>query len=212
MARQTADLRALPTVFAGRSSLPLLSRIGGRLGSMRRLLQRLLPFSLSGRSEPPVTCYMRENGPIAYGIDLFSSAPREAADAMLSSHFRWHWRSSARGWTELTRVSLSAFLADLQAAEVLIVGLDAEPPAGVSDSGVRDWIRPFSREEASPLAIAIRAAASRQLVFVQQQTTDAINGLLDAWKIDKSSANRKAYATLGPASLESLAALLDTTA
>jgi hypothetical protein len=177
---------------------------------MRRLLRRLLPFSLPGRASPPVTCYMRENGPIAYAIDRFSSAPREAADAMLDTAFRWHWRSPARGWTELTRISLSAFLADLQAGELLIAGLDAGEEE-VSDGAARRWLQRFCREEPSPLAIAIRAAADRQLVFVQQQAPEAVTALLDAWRIDKASADRKAYATLRAASLESVAASLDAT-
>ena len=179
---------------------------------MNRLLRRLLPFALAGRPAASGVCYMRENGPIANAIDRFSSSAREAADAMLETAFCWHWRSPARGWTELTRISLSAFLADLQAGELLIAGLETHASEDVSDGAARHWLRRFCREEPSPLAIAIRADAGRQLVFVQQQATDAINGLLDAWKIDKSSADRKAYATLGAASLESLAASLDVTA
>jgi hypothetical protein len=46
-------------------------------------------------------------------------------------------------------------------------------------------------------------------VFVQQQATDAINGLLESWQVDKASTARKAYATLRSASLESLATTLD---
>jgi hypothetical protein len=105
----------------------------GTLGFMKRLLRRLLPFSLADRPLTAVVCYMRENGPIAYAIDRFSSAPREAAEAMLDTALRWHWRSGARGWTELTRISLSAFLADLQADELLIVGLEADTGEEVSD-------------------------------------------------------------------------------
>jgi hypothetical protein len=176
---------------------------------MKRLLRRLLWFSPTGRPAASVVCYMRENGPIAYAIDRFSSAPRDAAEAMLDTALRWYWRSGARGWTELTRVSLSAFLVDLQAAELLVAGLEPDANEDVSDSAARRWLLRYCREEPSPLAIAIHASRDRQLVFVQQQATDAINGLLESWQVDKASTDRKAYATLRSASLESLATTLD---
>lgn len=176
---------------------------------MRRLLERVFPFLKSPQRPARVVCYLRENGPIAYAVDLFSSAPRESVDAMMSSGIVWSWRSAARGWTELTRVSLSAFLADLASGDLLLAGIEGEHEAGVADADLRDWIRRFCREDPSPLALAISASGDRQLLFVQQHASEAVNALLEAWRIDKRAAERKAYARLGPASLEATADSLD---
>ena len=54
--------------------------------TVRVLLQRL--FGGRRARKPAFTCYFRENGPIAYELDLFASAPRERADAMMSSRAR----------------------------------------------------------------------------------------------------------------------------
>lgn len=176
---------------------------------MKRLLQHLFRYRKLGRDQARVVCYLRENGPIAYAVDLFSSAPRDSADAMLASRLVWSWRSEARGWTELTRISLSAFLADLSSGDVLLAGMEGEPQVAVSDADLRDWIRRFAREDHSPLAIAISASGERQLLFVQQHASEIVNAMLEAWNVDKESAERKAYARLGPASLEALAEWLD---
>jgi hypothetical protein len=149
-------------------------------------------------------CYLRENGPIAYELDLFGSAPRDRADAMMSSELSWAWKGGERGWTHLTRISLSAFLADLPAGAVL-VATDAELPIDVTDGGVAEWIRRFARLQTVPLAAVVSVTPARQLLFVQQHASEPVNRLLDEWGIDKGSAERKAYARLGPASLESLA-------
>ena len=171
---------------------------------MRAFLQRLFG---AGRSRPAVTCYLRENGPIAYELDLFGAASREHADAMMSGELSWAWKSGTREWTHLTRISLSAFLADLPAG-VLVVGTEGDLPTEVSDAVVAAWIRGFSRLQDVPLAAVINVTPERQVLFVQQHATDPVNRLLDTWGVDKGAAVRKSYARLGPASLESIAAKL----
>jgi hypothetical protein len=168
-----------------------------------RRLRALFAGSTAGSQKP--ICYLRENGPIAYELDLLSSAPRDRADAMLSSSLIWHWRTTARGWTELTRVSLSAFLADLSGGDLLIVGSSDELPGEVSDAAVGGWLRRFCRTDATPVAAVVSVSASRQLLFVQQDAPAAVNELLGAWEIDKSAAERKSYARLGAQSLETVA-------
>ena len=170
---------------------------------MRALIQKL--FGVRGTRASSVTCYLRENGPIAYEFDLFSSAARDRADAMLTAEFSWAWKGAARDWTELTRISLSAFLSDLGSGDVLLVGAEGELPVDISDVQVKDWIRHFSRLQPSPLAAVISATASRQLLFVQQHASDTVNRLLENWGLDKGAAERKAYPRLGPASVESIA-------
>ena len=152
-----------------------------------------------------MTCYLRENGPIAYELDLFGPSPRDRAEAMIASDLAWAWRSPARDWTELTRVSLSAFLADVGAGDVLLVGTDHDAPHTFDNGMVKAWLRKFSRLQASPLAAAIATRNGRQFLYVQQQAADSVNRLLDAWALDKRSADRRAYARLGAESLESIA-------
>lgn len=168
---------------------------------MPSVFQRLFG---QGRKRP-VACYLRENGPIAYELDLFGTTPRERADAMISSELSWAWKSASREWTELTRISLSAFLADLATGKVMLTGTEEDSPVDLSDAMVKDWIRHFSRLQPSPLAAVINAADSRQLLFVQQHASDPVNRLLETWDLDKAAAQRKSYARLGPASLEALA-------
>jgi hypothetical protein len=166
---------------------------------VRAFLQR---FFGPRRSRPVLTCYLRENGPIAYELDLFGAEPRDRA-AMMSDELAWAWKSGTREWTHLTRISLSAFLADLPAG-VLLVASEGELPTEVSDTGVVDWIRRFCRVQNVPLVAVIHVSPERQLLFVQQHASDAVNRLLDAW-IDKKAAARKSYTRLGPASLEAIA-------
>lgn len=168
---------------------------------MRALLQR---FFGRRRSRPVFTCYLRENGPIAYELALFGDAPRDRADAMMSGELSWAWKSGVREWTHLTRISLSAFLADLPAG-VLLVATEADMPTEVSDRTVAEWIRRFCRIQEVPLVAVISVTLERQVLFVQQHATEPVNGLLDAWGLDKGAAERKSYARLGPASLESVA-------
>jgi hypothetical protein len=151
-----------------------------------------------------IRCYLRENGPIAYELDIFTSAPRDRADAMMSSGLAWAWKSGSREWTELTRISLSAFLADVPSG-VLVVAAEGDLPMHVTDAGVAEWIRKFSRLQPGPMAALISVADEHQLLFVQQQATDPVNELLANWGIDKGSAERKSYARLGPAGIESIA-------
>lgn len=149
------------------------------------------------------TCYLRENGPIAYELDLFASAARERADAMMSSPLTWAWKSGAREWTHLTRISLSAFLKDV-ASGALLVATESELPTDVTDVAVADWIRRFSRIQPVPLTAIISVTAGRQLLFVQQHASEAVNELLATWGLDKGAAARKSYARLGESSLESI--------
>jgi hypothetical protein len=169
---------------------------------VRRFLQQLWTRRRARRA---VVCFLRENGPIAYELDLFASAPRERADAMMSSDLTWTWRHAARDWTQLTRVSLSAFLSDLAAGDVLLLGTEGEPPHDLGNTAVSDWLRRFSRLQPSPVAALISVQNGRQLLYVQQNTTESVNRLLDAWGLDKGSAERQSYARLGPASLEAVA-------
>jgi hypothetical protein len=162
--------------------------------------------STAGSRKP--ICYLRENGPIAYELGLLSSAPRDRADVMLSSGLTWHWRTAARGWTELTRISLSAFLADLPADDLLIVGTGDDLSVEISDAVVVGWLRRFCRTDRTPVAVVVSIAGSRELLFVQQDAPASVTGLLGAWAIDKSSADRRSYARLGPAALESVASRL----
>jgi hypothetical protein len=165
------------------------------------ILQRLFGGRRGRRAV--FTCYLRENGPIAYELDLFASSPRERADAMMSSELGWAWKSGTREWTHLTRISLSAFLADAPAG-VLLVATEGDLPTEVTDGVVAGWIRRFSRLQPSPLAAVIRVTSDRQLLFVQQHASEPVNRLLDDWGLDKGAAERKAYARLGPASLEAI--------
>lgn len=169
---------------------------------MRRFLQRLWPIA---RTRKAVICHLRENGPIAYEFNLFGPDPRERADTMLSSDLWWSWRGRSRDWTHLTRVSLSAFLADLAAGQVLVLATEGEPPHDLGDATAREWISRFARLDASPVAAVISVSDERPLLFVQQHASDAVNALLDAWGLDKKGAQRSSYARLGNLALEAVA-------
>jgi hypothetical protein len=122
---------------------------------------------------------------------------------MMSGELFWAWKSGNREWTHLTRISLSAFLADLPGG-VLLVATEADLPTEVSDSEVAEWIRGFSRIQEVPLVAVISVTTGRQILFVQQHATDPVNRLLDAWGLDKGAAERKSYARLGAASVEAI--------
>ena len=170
---------------------------------MRGLLKQLL--KRSGRSRGGVACYLRENGPIAYELDLFSTNPRERTEAMLSSGLDWSWWSPSRDWTELTRVSLSAFLADIASGDILLAGTEGDAPHHSLDNAiVKDWIKRFSRLQPSPLAALISVRSGKELLYVQQHASDLVNRLLESWGLDKGSAERRSYARLGPLGLESI--------
>jgi hypothetical protein len=170
---------------------------------VRALLQRFFGSGRTGR-KTKFTCYLRENGPIAYELDLFDAAPRDRADAMMASELSWAWTSGAREWTHLTRISLSAFLLDVPKGAT-VIGVEGDLPTEVSTELVKDWIKRFNRVRPVPLAAVISLAAGQQLLFVQQHGSEAVNALLEAWGLDKGAALRKAYPRLGPATLESLA-------
>ena len=97
----------------------------------------------SGR--PVLVCYLRDNGPIAYGTDVFGADARERVDAMLSTDLTWYWKTSGpdpltRDWTNLTRWSMAALLGDLAAKQdglkphVLVIAIEGEDsPEDVTD-------------------------------------------------------------------------------
>ena len=163
-----------------------------------------------------LVCYLRENGPIAYASDLFGGDPRERAEAMLSTGLGWYWKTTAehsvRDWTLLTRWSLAALLADLAVEHdglkphIVAIGIDPQDmPGDVTDSRAATWMRGFSSAAAAPLhAVVSRPAPGGDLVFVAQQPPEAVRGLLQAWEIDRDTAERRPYARLHGNSLEDL--------
>lgn len=168
-----------------------------------------------GRDRPPIVCYLRENGPIAYSTALFAHDPRERAEAMLSTGLSWFWKTSgaaaiAREWTELSRWSLAALLADLAAEHdgVLphVIAIAIDPPdsaADMSDARVVGWMRAFNGAATGPLhAVVSHPAPGGDLLFVAQQPPDAIRTLLQGWGIDRGKATRRAYARLQDSALE----------
>ena len=174
----------------------------------------LRAFRRSGSARAPLICYLRENGPIAYALTLFDPDPRPPLDAMLDSGLAWYWRSAAEGadgaapreWTQLTRWSMAALLADLGAADsvdsdVTIVGIDgADSPTDLSDDRVGPLARDFASDSPGPLHVVVRRHPD--LVFVAQQPPAPVRDLLYAWGIDRGKAERRAYARLETRNLE----------
>jgi hypothetical protein len=179
----------------------LLSRWRGRNGARQALV-----------------CYLRENGPIAYGADLLARDARDRADAMLSTDLTWFWKTAgqavARDWTHLTRWSLAALLEDLAAEQdgvkphIVIVAVDDsgdDAPEDVSDARVAGWMRGFGAADAGPLHVVVtRPAPGGDLLFVAQQPPESVRGLLHAWGINRDKAQRKSYARLHGTALEDL--------
>jgi hypothetical protein len=168
---------------------------------------------LFGGGRAAVVCYLRENGPIAYELELFGADARPRVETMIDSGITWLWKAgagAAREWTELSRISLSAFLSDAAAEgrSLLLVGLDGEAPFDVDDARIGEWLHAFARLQPSPVAALITSRGTLDRLFVQQHATDVVNQLLDAWGIDKREASRRAYARLGPDSLEAVAKTL----
>jgi hypothetical protein len=164
-----------------------------------------------------LVCYLRENGPIAYGTDVFGIDPRERAGAMLSMDLAWYWKTSGpemlrRDWTHLTRWSLAALLADLAAEHdglkphVVIIAVDGEDlPEEITDPRVAGWMKGFGAAAPAPLhAVVSRPAPGGDLLFVAQQLPESIRTMLHAWGIDRDRAERRAYARLHGTSLEDL--------
>ena len=172
------------------------------------------------RTRTPLVCYLRENGPIAYGTDVFGDDPRERVEAMLAStELTWYWKTSgpdsiARDWTHLTRWSLAALLQDLTThhnglrPHVFVIGVDDtahDGPEEVTDARVAGWIRGFSNAAGGPLhAVVSRPAADGDLFFVAQQPPEIVRTLLQAWGIGRDKAQRVAYARLRGRALEDL--------
>ena len=166
------------------------------------------------QSRAAVVCYLRENGPIAYGLALFDPDPRPRVDAMFESGLAWYWRaadasgaSSSREWTQVTRWSSAALLADLappasaEARDIALIGIDAgDAPAAVADDQVLPWLRDFVSDTPGPLHVVVRVRPD--FVFVAQQPPEAVRALLQAWEIDRARAERRAYARLDRQSLE----------
>lgn len=175
-------------------------------------------FPAPNRARAPLVCYLRENGPIAYGTEVFGGDPRERVEAMLSSsELTWYWKTSlpiARDWTHLTRWSLAALLADLAAEQdgvkphLLVVGVDDtahDGPQEVSDAAVAEWIRAFGAAAPGPLhAVVNHPGAGGDLFFVAQQPPETVRNLLQAWGIGRDKAQRKAYARLHGSALEDI--------
>lgn len=167
----------------------------------------------SGRAA--LVCYLRENGPIAYGTDVLGSDPRERADAMLSTDLTWYWKTSGpdplrRDWTHVTRWSLAALLADLAAEQdglkphVLVIAVEGEDsPEDITDHRVAVWMRGFGSAAAAPLhAVVSRPGPGGDLLFVAQQPPESIRTMLQAWGIDRDKAERRSYARLHGTALE----------
>ena len=185
----------------------------------------ILRYLRSGnRERAPLVCYLRENGPIAYGTELFAREPRECAEAMLATGLTWFWKTSssattvARDWTELSRWSLAALLADLSVdgtgvkPAVLAVAIDPQDSADeMTNARVAAWMRSFGGAAHGPLHAAVSHAASgADLVFVAQQPPESIRTLLHGWGIDRDKATRRAYARLQGTALEDVIRSLST--
>jgi hypothetical protein len=190
---------------------------------VRWILERFGPRK---RPRGPLICYLRENGPIAYGTDVFGHDPRERADAMFATGLSWYWKTAgpepiAREWTGLTRWSLAALLADLAAEHdglkphILIAGVDdsgVQSAEEVSDRRVAGWIRAFATAAEGPLhAVVSRPAPGGELLFVAQQPPESIRTMLQDWGIDRDKAERRAYARLHGNALEDLMRALGKT-
>ena len=181
-------------------------------------LRRWLPQR--PRTRAALVCYLRENGPIAYGTEVFGDDPRERVEAMLAStELTWYWKTAgpepiARDWTHLTRWSLAALLEDLAAQHagirphVLVAGVDDtahDGPEEVTDVRVAGWIRAFGNAAPGPLhAVVSRPEAGGDLFFVAQQPPEIVRNLLHAWGIGRDKAQRTAYARLHGRALEDI--------
>jgi len=174
-------------------------------------------FRTRQKGRAALACYLRENGPIAYGTDVFGTDPRERADAMLSTDLTWYWKTAgpdtlARDWTHLSRWSLAALLEDLSAQQdglkphVVVIGVDGEDtPEDVTDTRVAAWMRGFGAAAPAPLhAVVSRPGPAGDLLFVAQQPPESIRTMLQAWGIDRDKAERRSYARLHGTALEDL--------
>jgi hypothetical protein len=162
-------------------------------------------------------CYLRENGPIAYALDIFDRGPRDQATVMLGADLAWYWRNlSAEGeshdWTRVTAWSLAALLQDLAIAptgitpRVVLIAIDpGDAPPSIGDAEVSRWVTAFAAGADEPLhALVSRPAPGGDLLFVAQQPPGPVRVLLQAWGIDRDKAERRAYARLESHALERL--------
>jgi ribosomal protein L12E/L44/L45/RPP1/RPP2 len=174
-------------------------------------------FRTRQKARATPVCYLRENGPIAYGTELFGSDARDRADAMLATGLTWYWKTSgheavARDWTHLTRWSLAALLEDLEAEQdglkprVLLVAVEGDDaPENISDAIVAASMRAFGTASNGPLhAVVARPSHGGDLLFVAQQPPESVRTLLQAWGIDRDRAQRRSYARLHGTALEDL--------
>ena len=174
-------------------------------------------FRTRHKGRATVACYLRENGPIAYGTDVFDTDPRDRADAMLSTDLTWFWKTSGpdvlkRDWTHLTRWSLAALLEDLAGEhdglkpDLIVIAVEGEDsPEDVTDRRVAGWMRGFAAAGDSPLhAVVSRPGTAGELLFVAQQPPESIRSMLHAWGIDRDKAERRSYARLHGTALEDL--------
>ena len=134
---------------------------------------------------------------------------------MLATGLAWYWKTTgpaaaAREWTELSRWSLAALLADLAAErdgpkpQVLAIAVDPQDSADeMTDARVAAWMRGFGGAAEGPLhAVVTHPVPGGDLVFVAQQPPEAIRTLLHGWGIDRDKASRRAYARLHGSALE----------
>jgi hypothetical protein len=174
-----------------------------------------LLHALRRRPRPAApTCYLRENGPIAYALPLFADDARPRLEAMLDTGLSWFWQSardaSAPGeWTSLSRWSLAALLADLGGEDgarrdLWMIGLEAaDAPRVLHDRDVASMLRAFVAEERGALeAVIHHVPPDACYAFVAQQASAPVVALLQAWDADPTKAVRKAYARLPSTSLE----------
>ena len=173
-----------------------------------------------GRSRDALVCYLRENGPIAYAVNVFGRDPRDRASALLTADLAWYWRTlkagdGAREWTRLTAWSLAALLADIGDAArtpvpMALIGIDgADAPSEVDDPRAAQWMRRFDGGEDRPLhAVITRDPPDGELLFVAQHPPESVVQLLQAWSIDRDRADRQPYARLRERSLDRLVRLL----
>ena len=118
----------------------------------------------------------------------------------------------SREWTQLSRWSLAAMLADLAAEEhgvhppVSVIGIDAEDaPSEATDAQVGAWLRAFVIDGPTPLhAVVTCPGPGGDLLFVAQQPPESVRNLLQAWGIGRDKAERKSYARLHGTALEDL--------
>jgi hypothetical protein len=165
----------------------------------------------SGRAA--LVCYLRENGPIAYGTDVFGTDPRERADAMLSTDLTWYWKTSGpdaltRDWTHLSRWSLAALLEDLGA---MAGRLKSQSSSSASREKTRRKTSPIRGSPAGCAASAPRpraapcrrqpAGSGRRSLFVAQQPPESIRTMLQAWG-STGPPNGGSYARLHGTALE----------